>query len=287
MLLLEHVLVLRAHRHDVGHVDLVEGRQHRRGVLHVLQPPRDGLAQPRHLHALFARGIVGGRRRAHLHGSGRLIDRGRRGRRLLDRGQHVALGDAAILAGAGNGGGIDAAFGGEFSNRRRQRRIRRRGLRSRSRRGGGSGRGGGGLGGRGGAACAPPARAVVDLAEQRADGDGLAVLGRDLAEHAGGRRRDFDGDLVGLELDQRLVHRDGVAGLLEPAADGGFRHGLAERRNTNFSHGMFSSIAPWPGVIAGRSSAPRRSSYSKTSCPGHAARRRRFAPSRGHDDCKF
>ena len=79
--------------------------------------------QPRHLHALFARRIVGGRRRAHL-------DRGsgvRHGRRLrcgaLDRRQHVALGDAAILAGAGNGGGVDAALGGEFAHRRRQRRV--------------------------------------------------------------------------------------------------------------------------------------------------------------------
>ena len=239
MLLLEHVLVLRAHRHDVGHVDLVEGRQHRRRVLHVLQPPRDGLAQPRHLHALFARGVIGRRGAAHLYRSGRLIDRGRRGRRLLDRGQHVALGDAAVLAGARHGRGIDAALRGEFSNRRRQRRIGCCSLRSRSRRGGGSGCSLGRCGGR----LRRARGTFVDLPEQRADGNRLAVLGRDLAEHTGGWRRHFDGDLVGLELDQRLVHRDGVAGLLEPAADGGFRHGLAERRNTNFSHGMFSSIA--------------------------------------------
>ena len=82
-------------------------------------------------------------------------------------------------------------------------------------------------------------RAVIDLSEQRADGNGLAVLGGDLAEHAGGRRRDFDGDLVGLELDQGLVHRHGIAGLLEPAADRGLGHGLAERRNANVSHGIF------------------------------------------------
>ena len=82
-------------------------------------------------------------------------------------------------------------------------------------------------------------RTFVDLTEQRADGDRLAVLGGDLAEHSGGRRRHFDGDLVGFELDQRLVHRHGIAGLLEPAANGGFRHGLAECRNTNFSHVFF------------------------------------------------
>src|SRR6185369_5506175 len=185
VLLLEHVLVLRAHRHDVAHVDLVEGREHRRGVLHVLEPARDGLAQPRHLHALFARRVVGRRRRAHLDRGGRLIDRGRRRGRLLDRGQHVTLGDAAILAGAGDGGGIDTAFGGEFTHRRRQRRIRGCSLRggssssSRGRSLGGGGRSG---------FCRGGGRAVIDLAEQRADGNGFTVLGRDLAEHAGGRR---------------------------------------------------------------------------------------------------
>ena len=44
MLLFEHVLVLAPHRHDVAHVDLVEGRQHRGGVLDVLESARDGLA---------------------------------------------------------------------------------------------------------------------------------------------------------------------------------------------------------------------------------------------------
>src|SRR6185437_3794001 len=85
--------------------------------------------------------------------------------------------------------------------------------------------------------------AFGDLSEQRADRDRLAVLGGDLAERAGGRRRDLDRDLVGLELDQRFIDRHGIAGLLEPAADGGLGHGLAERRNTNFSHWSVSSIA--------------------------------------------
>ena len=40
--------------HDFAHVDLVEGRQHGGGVLRILEAPRDGLAQPRHRHALFA-----------------------------------------------------------------------------------------------------------------------------------------------------------------------------------------------------------------------------------------
>ena len=79
-------------------------------------------------------------------------------------------------------------------------------------------------------------RAVLDLAEQRADRDGLAVLGGDLGEHAGGRRRHLDRHLVGLELDQRLVDRDGIARLLEPFADGRLGDGFAEGGNADFGH---------------------------------------------------
>src|SRR2546426_81007 len=90
--------------------------------------------------------------------------------------------------------------------------FRRRAMVWRSRRGrrglGGSGCSSGRLGASG---------TVIDLTEQRTHRDRLAVLGDDLAEHAGGRRGHLDGDLVGLELDQRLVDRHGFAGLLEPA----------------------------------------------------------------------
>ena len=92
-----------AQRHHCAHVDLVEGREHGGGVLRVLQAARDGLAQPRHLHALFARGVVRRRRRAHLHGGGRLRNRRRLRGGALDRRHHVALGDAAVLAGARHG----------------------------------------------------------------------------------------------------------------------------------------------------------------------------------------
>ena len=78
------------------------------------------------------------------------------------------------------------------------------------------------------------AGAFLDLAEQRADRDGLAVLGGDIAEHAGGRRRHLDRHLVGFELDQRLVDRDRIARLLEPLADGRLGHGFAERRARGF-----------------------------------------------------
>src|SRR6267378_4206975 len=50
---------------------------------------------------IFARGIVGRRGRANLHRGGRLIDRRRRRGGLFNGGEHVALGDAAVLARAG------------------------------------------------------------------------------------------------------------------------------------------------------------------------------------------
>ena len=95
VLLLEDVLVAGAQRHHFAHVDLVEGRQHRGGVLRFLEAARDGLAQLRHPHALFARRVVGGRRRAQLRPGGRR----RRRRRIGERGEHIALQHLAALAG--------------------------------------------------------------------------------------------------------------------------------------------------------------------------------------------
>ena len=85
------------------------------------------------------------------------------------------------------------------------------------------------------------AGAFLDLAEQRADRDGVAVLGRDGGERAGGGRRHLDRHLVGFELDQRLVDRDRIAGLLEPLADGRLGDGFAEGRDADFSHDWLSS----------------------------------------------
>src|SRR5262249_46158536 len=104
------------------------------GVLRLREPACDGRPQPRHLHALFARGIVCRGRRAHLHGSGRLGDGRGCGSGAFDRRHHVALGHAAILAGARNGRDVDAGFGGQLAHRRRERRHTRRlgpGLRTR------------------------------------------------------------------------------------------------------------------------------------------------------------
>ena len=55
VLFLEGVLIAGAQRHHFAHVDLVEGREHRRGVLRVLEAAGDGLTQLGHAHPLFAR----------------------------------------------------------------------------------------------------------------------------------------------------------------------------------------------------------------------------------------
>src|SRR4051812_24780821 len=246
VLLLEQFLVLIAQVHHRAHVDLIEGREHGSRALRLLEPARDGLAQPGHLHALFACGIVRRRRRAHLQGRGGLSDRGRSGGSTLDRRHHVALGHAAVLAGARNGRCVDARLRRQPAHGRRNPPVLCRlrcGLRAQPRllfrcvdRRGGVGllvrppcRGRRGLAGR--------ALAFLDLPEQRADGDRLAVLGRDVTEYAGGRRWHFDGHLVGLELDQRLIDRNRITRFLEPFADCCFGYGFAESGHADVSHG--------------------------------------------------
>jgi hypothetical protein len=73
------------------------------------------------------------------------------------------------------------------------------------------------------------------LAKQRADRDRLAGVGRDLAQNARARRIDLERHFVRFQFNQRLIGADGIAGLLEPFADGRFGDRLAERRNTNLN----------------------------------------------------
>src|SRR5207237_7757380 len=130
------------------------------------------------------------------------------------------------------GGGLDhlGVDRLEIGGRRRRGRGRRgrggrgrgrhgRGCRGRGCRGRGLRRcGGGGLAGAGG-----------DDSEDRADRDRLAVGDADLDEDGRRGSRDLDVDLVGGDLDQRLVPGDGVADLLEPPPHGALGDGLAHR----------------------------------------------------------
>ncbi len=247
MLLLERVLIGGADRHYLAHIHLVEGGQHGRGVLRLLQTLGDALAQPRHLHPLLA---LSARARAGWLSRNRGFGRGhrRRGGRS-GRGEHVALGDAPVLAGRGNGGRIELVIGHQLARGgagggqrvgRAERIAGRSGGRAR-----GGGRWGGGrwgrlwrlrsgrsrsgrLGRRGGA--------FGDRAQQRADIHRIAFGHGHLTQNPSGLGIDLERHLVGLELDQRLIHGNRVAGLLEPLRNRGLRHRFTQRGHLDFSH---------------------------------------------------
>ena len=92
-------------------------------------------------------------------------------------------------------------------------------------------------------------------------------LDLDLQQRAGDRRRDLGVDLVGGDLEQRLVDRDLVADLLEPAGDGAL--GDATRRARAASPA--SPPPPPPAASAARLS-PRRlgcsSAAARSACLG-------------------
>ena len=72
---------------------------------------------------------------------------------------------------------------------------------------------------------------VADDGHDVVHGDRLAFLGPDLGQHARGRRRNLGVDLVGRDLEQRLVAIDPVADLLHPSDDGAFGDRLAHLRH--------------------------------------------------------
>ena len=72
-------------------------------------------------------------------------------------------------------------------------------------------------------------RAVADDREVGADGDGVVLLDEDLLQGAGDRGGDLGVDLVGGDLEERLVDLHRVADALEPPRDRPLGDGLAER----------------------------------------------------------
>ena len=79
-------------------------------------------------------------------------------------------------------------------------------------------------------------RRVGDDGQLGADLDGGALLHEDLGDEAGSGRRDLGVDLVGRDLEEDLVLRDGVAHLLVPAGDGSFGDGLAQLGHDDVGH---------------------------------------------------
>ena len=83
---------------------------------------------------------------------------------------------------------------------------------------------------------------LADHGQHRADLDGLVLLRLDLQQHPGGGGGDLGVDLVGGDLQQRLVGLDGVTDLLEPPAHGAFGDAFAEGGESYRSrHGWLDS----------------------------------------------
>ena len=70
-------------------------------------------------------------------------------------------------------------------------------------------------------------RCLVQLAEHVVDVNDITLVLGALGQNAGFECRDFYGDLVGLEIDQRIAGGNDIALLLEPPRYGGLNDGLA------------------------------------------------------------
>ena len=219
MLFQEQVFVFTAQCHDLGHVDLIVGGQHGGGVLRFFQAARDGLAQARHLHAFFARCLIGSHRCTRWCG---LNDGGGWGCQCF---QNIFFHHAAIFAGALHvrkvvfchqlfrGWGIFDVFG-----------CRCRCLRCCWC--------GGGCGGRW-ACCA----VCGHDGQFAACFYGCAFFGHDLRHHTRGGCRDFDADFVGFKFTQHFVGFKRFARFFEPCGHGRFRHGFAQCWNHDVHFG--------------------------------------------------
>jgi len=163
--------------------------------------------------------------------------------------QDVVPGHTPAHAGTPERGRVDVVLGGQLADRRGEPGVLAavRGLRY----GLGLGLGrpaGGGLGGwdlgvgdagfffLGGRCRCRRGGRRLDLGDHGPDPDGLAFGDRDLDQLALERGGDLGVDLVGHDLNQRLVALDHVAFLLEPLVDGALGHRLAELRHLDLGH---------------------------------------------------
>ena len=227
MLRLERLLLARAQLHHRRHVDFVEGREHRGGLLRFDETPRDRRAALRHAHALLDAPVITRRRRG-TRRRGRSLTRSgrRRGRGLTGRGRRrrtcgcwcrvdicrhgrrrgfldVVLRHPRPVG--FHGANLDVLLARELA--RRGRRRRRFDCPAGAAFGSGRGAGAGSVPE---PAVAPFVGAIfggafLDRPEHVADLHVGAVRVRDALEHAGLRRRHFDVHLVRLELDERLA----------------------------------------------------------------------------------
>ncbi len=243
MFLLETLLHALAHLHDRSHVDFVEGGQDGVGRLRLQQTLGHAGAQTGHGHALLGAITQVGSDHGHLRqnlggragGDGRRCGHGGLGCRSTRRhsGQHIALGHSTVFATARHRAGGQIVVGQQL---------------------GGSGHGHAGLGLRccrcgsgdrrcGGHSCwcrrGSGGRSAghgsgVDARDELIGRHGGTVALQDFHQHASGGRGTLQHHLVGFDLDQDLIDRDGFAGFFLPLQQGGLGHRLGELRNFDF-----------------------------------------------------
>ena len=198
----------------------------------------------RHLDAFLAafpgEALAGGRRGSGSSGAA-AAGAGAAGAFGLRRGDHIVLGQPAVLAAALDRRRIDMMLQHRAAHCGRQRQ---RGVIGRARLGrvgrmlvaaqrrslGGSGRVGHRLG-RGRRRGGRSGSTLIDPRDNRPDLDRVALGEQLLTKRPRHRRRHFDRDLVGLQADDRLVERDRFARRLQPLADGRLGDRFAQRRD--------------------------------------------------------
>ena len=158
------------------------------------------------------------------------------------------LGRGAARRGDGRGAAAGAAAAAATVGA--ASRCRRLGRRGRCR----------GRGRRGRAAAAAPAS--VSMWPRRLHRDRLAFGHQDLGQHARGGRGNLGVDLVGRDLEDRLVPRDRVAHLLHPAREGALGDRLAHLRHDHINLGHSRSPV-----------STRQASARPGRCPASAAGR--------------
>src|SRR5581483_3543422 len=115
---------------------------------------------------------------------------------------------------------------------------------------------------------------LADPRDRLADGR-LPLRERDLQQHAREVGLDLLGDLVGVDLEERLALLDGLALALQPLADGAGLHPLAEPRQLDLGRHRY---LPTARRIAARTSAGPGTTYC--SITGANARGAKRAPTR-------
>jgi hypothetical protein len=199
--------------------------------LRLQQTLGDTGTQTGHRHALFGTVAQGN---TVLGAEILIVGRSRsRSRTSLRRGSNgIFLGDATATAGTGDVRGSNALFVENLAGRRAGRTSRRSSSRSGRRQerrclrcfGSGS-------------RCSSTRLGFgVDAGDQFARNDGFAIALDDLDQHASTRRRDFQNDLVGFDIDQDFIASNGFANFLFPGSQRAFGDGLGQLGNLNFDN---------------------------------------------------